>query len=318
MRLGRYILMRLALAIPLILAVSFLTLWLIHKAPGSPADVYVSARISPLARQRALVGFGLGRPMIIQFVDWWWGLGHGHLGVSLVNRQPVATEIGEALPYTLWLVGPAVVVTAVVAVAVAGVRTARPHSWLARALGAMTLAGMIVPDFWVGMVLIAVVAIYWPAFPIGGIGVGQHALFGSGWMRLTLPVLVLVMTNMGSWARYLEASLRGQWSESWVRLAYAKGLSEIEVFLFHLLPSLLIPLLTLLGSQALPALIGGAVIIETLFNWPGMGRLLWTSVIDHNYPVILPAVVLLAAMTIVGNLLADIGAYWLDPRRGGR
>lgn len=299
---------RLLTALPLLAWVLVAAFVLLHLAPGGPQDVLLNARMSPAEREWLAASRGLNQPLAVQFVDWLRLVLHGNLGFSYVTQEPVAAMIADALPNTVWLLVPSFLLTVAVVLALGVYSAGRPRGGLTPLIRSWTRIGMAWPDFWVGTLLLAFFGVVWPVVPVEG----------TGPARLILPVFVLVFATAAPWTRFLEAQLRETMAEDYIRTALAKGLRPATVVWRHALPNAMMPMIALFGFELLPQFFAGAVIVESVFNWPGMGHLLWTSALSRDYPVLMAVVMGFAGMTIVGNLCADLALARFNPRAARR
>lgn len=321
----RYAGRRLLQAIPLLLGILTLTFALIHAAPGDPTATYLSDDISPeiVAQNRARLG--LDRPLPVQYVKWVTSFATGDFGRSYRGGEPeVAHVIGAALPNTVLLGLVSLVVIFVLGGLIGVVQAVRQYGVSDTTLTVGSLALYSMPGFWLGLMLqLAVSSGWWPdalALPVSGmIDVRRHASM-SGIERvldvahhLVLPTVALGLASAAGIARYMRGEMLEVIHQDYIRTARAKGLSETRVILKHALRNALIPIASLLGLY-LPLLIGGSVVIEKVFSWPGMGRLLYESVLARDYPVVMAATFLFGALVVVGNLVSDLLYAAIDPR----
>ncbi|MFQ5678439.1 MAG: ABC transporter permease [Gemmatimonadota bacterium] len=310
-------------AIPLLLGIVTLLFFLLHLAPGDPTAAYFNPNISPEVIEQIRRNLGLDRPLHEQYVRWLVSFLSGDFGYSFSQFRPVREVIGDALPNTLLLGGVSLVLIFVVGCAVGVVQAVRQYSLLDHSLTFAALFVYSVPGFWLGLMLILLVSS--PAtpeglrLPISGMQSLDYELL-SGWAKLLdrarhllLPSFALGIASAAAVARYMRGSMLEVIRQEYIRTARAKGLPERTVVLKHALRNALIPVLSLLGLF-LPILFGGAVVIEVVFSWPGMGRLLYNAILARDYPVVLAATFLFAALVVVANLVADLLYAAVDPR----
>lgn len=296
--------------IALTLALLSLAAWLaIGLMPGDPASLALMSdpRLTPedVARLRAL--HGLDRPLMERYLAWALGLLRGEFGYSRLFAQPVVAVLWPALRSTLVLVGLAVALAAVVGVALGALAALRPRA--GGFVDALALLAQAVPSFWLGILLIILFAVTLGWLPAGGLpGEGQPA-----WTFLVLPVATIGFGQMAAYARHSAAALGEALRQPWVRAARARGASDRRVLWRHALPNAGVPLLTLLALDA-GSLVSGALVTETVFARPGMGKLLYDAVMGNDYNLALLALLLVALMTMLATLAADIAQRWLDPR----
>jgi len=317
---ARYVLRRLLVMIPLLLGVTFLTFALINLIPGSPADVVRNdPKIRPEARVRIERQLGLDKPWPVRYVTWLGDLARGDLGESMQNRVPVADRIGAVLPNTLLLTVSALVVALVVAIPLGVYAALRHRTWFDRFANVGAVAMYAMPDFLLAYVLVLVFALQfnamgWPALPVGGMtdrrGGGD---FLDRLEHLILPALTLALVQIGSWSAYIRSQMLETLRMDFVRTAHAKGLAERGVLYGHAFRNAFLPLVTLVGLS-LPGLFGGAIIVESIFAWNGIGRLAIDAFSARDYTLIMGTTLMFAFLTMVSNLLADVTAAALDPR----
>jgi peptide/nickel transport system permease protein len=295
-----------------------LTFVLLRLTPGDPVRQLVGPAATPeqVALQRHALG--LDRPLPAQFAAWLGRFARGDWGRSIATGRTVRDLLGDAVPATLELAGLSLVLSYVFGLAV-GALQAGAGPRLDTALSVTTVTLFALPGYWLGLALI-IVCTYWgralPAF--GAAGLDTDAL--TGWSRfadrmrhLALPLATLTLIGIGGTARFVRGAMRDVLSQPFVRAARAKGLSPFRVLRRHVARNALIPVITLLGLS-LPALFSGTVFVEWVFAWPGVGRRLVEAVQARDYPVVMGATVVSAALVVAGNLLADVAAVWIDPR----
>ncbi len=312
---NRYLLRRGAQLVPQLLVLFVLSFALVHLTPGATGAVdlqSVNAQNLVALRQQ----LGLDRPLPVQFGDWLWHLARLDFGRSFIDGEPVRAKIGERLPATLLLTGSALLLSVAIAVPLGVLTSLRRNSLFDYAMTIFAFFGVSIPGFWAAIVAIILFGVKLRWFPIGGIQtVGQpvasHAL--DVLKHLALPACVFGLEGTAALTRFVRSSMSEVLSEDYVRTARAKGLRENAVLVRHALKNALLPLVTLIGLR-LPALVGGTVLIETIFAWPGIGRLGWESVVRRDYPVVMGLVVCTGILTILGNLLADLAYAAIDPR----
>jgi peptide/nickel transport system permease protein len=306
--------------IPLLLGVSFLAFALINLIPGSPVDgLEANPRIRPAAREAMARSLGLDKPWPERYVTWVGDLLRGDLGQSMYNRASVADRIGDVLPNTLLLTMSSLALALAIAVPL-GVYAALHHrSWIDRALNVVSVSLISMPSFFLAYLLVILFALSFsawglPSLPVGGMTDTRGG--GGFWDRLQhliLPATTLALVQIGGWSAYIRSQMLETLRQDYVRTASAKGLRQRAVLYSHALRNAILPLVTLVGLS-LPDLFGGAVLIEAIFAWPGMGRLSLEAVDRRDYTLIMGTTLMFAALTMVGNLLADVMNAVLDPR----
>jgi peptide/nickel transport system permease protein len=315
-----YAFRRLLQMIPLLIGVSFLTFAIINLIPGSPADIVRSdPKIKPAAREAKIKQLGLDKPWPERYVIWLGNAVKGDFGVSMHNRVPVIDRISAVLPNTLLLSVTALALALAAAVPL-GVTAALKHrTWFDRATNIGTVAMYSMPSFLLAYLLVLIFALQFgawglPSLPVGGMSDVRSG--GGFWDRvqhLILPALSLALISIGGWSAYIRSTMLETLQMDYVRTAHAKGLRERIVVYGHVLRNAVLPLITLIGLS-LPGLFGGALIVEQIFAWPGIGRLTIEAVNRRDYTLIMGTTMMFAALTMVSNLLADLVAAALDPR----
>jgi peptide/nickel transport system permease protein len=310
-------------AVPIILLLSVALFALIRLTPGGPlaqAERNPNVTAEQLAALR--VKLGLDQPLPVQYVRWLGAITlEGDLGQSIKFRRPVSEMIVERIPATLLLVGAAFALTLLVAIPIGVLSAVRPYSLLDHVVTTLTFVGQSVPVYWLGLLLIVVFYLTLqnpltgdPLFPSGGMSrlTGDGGIPDLLW-HMTLPVVALSAGWAAWYSRFLRASMRDVLNEDYIRTARAKGLAARAVHYRHALRNALLPLVTLMALD-LPSVFSGALFIETIFSWPGMGRLFWDAARGRDYPVLLAVVMVNAVLIILCNLLADVLYGLLDPR----
>lgn len=304
----------------MLLVVATLAFVLLHAAPGDPLDGNDLTRLTAEARERWRVAWGLDRPLPEQYARWLLALARGEMGWSLSLRRPVAGAIAAALPNTLLLMGVAVPLGFALGAWLGAAQGHRPRSLADRVVSAAGVAVVAVPPFTLALLLLLLLAYRWPVLPPGGVvDPVLHDYMGTGGRlldrlrHLVLPVLALVPGVAVVVARHQRAAVIEAGLEPWVRAARSRGLPERTVRRRYTTRLALGPLVTLAGL-ALPALAGGAMLVEHVFAWPGMGRLAVGAVLSRDHPLALGVLVVTSAVVVAGSFLADVVGTWLDPR----
>jgi peptide/nickel transport system permease protein len=296
---------------------------LVRLAPGGPlAQAERNPNISPQQLARLREKLGLDQPLPVQYARW---LGQilleGDLGNSIKFRRPVNTMIQERLFNTFILVGASFVVTLLLAIPIGVISASRQYSTFDYIITAFTFIGQSIPAYWLGLVLIVIFYLVLtnpatgdPLLPASGMySIGQEGEFLNLVWHLILPVVTLSLASIAWYSRFLRSSMLDVLHEDYVRTARSKGLAERLVRYRHALRNAILPLVTIV-SLDLPTLFSGALFVETIFAWPGMGRLFWDAAKGRDYPVLLGVVMLNAVLIVICNLLADLLYGWLDPR----
>ncbi|MGQ0732666.1 MAG: nickel ABC transporter permease [Acidobacteriota bacterium] len=300
----RYLLRRVLLTIPVLLAVATLVFSLIHLIPGDPAQSMLGEGAAPADVAELRSRLGLDRPLIDQYARFMGGLARGDLGTSLRTSQPVTTAIWERVPATVELALASMVVALAVAVPLGIVAAVRRATAVDMAAMTVALAGISVPNFWLGPMLAIVFAVELGWLPVSGRG---------DWTHLVLPAITLGAALAAILARMTRATLLEELGEVYVRAARARGTSPGRAIIAHALRNSLIPLVTIVGLQ-FGAVLTGTVITETIFAWPGLGRLLIQSISFRDYPLVQGCILVIALTYVTVNLLTDLVYGALDPR----
>jgi len=310
-------------AVPLILGVATLVFIALSLVPGDPALIYLRPGVSPEVLERIRETMGLDDPLGIRYGKWLWAFLHGDFGYSHFYQMPVRARVLAALPNTLLLASGALFLSFLIGVLVGVLQAVKRGSLLDSVLSGVTLFFYSIPSFWLALMLILIFSLgIWGgpfSFPVSG-STSPGAALLSPWDQLTdrlhhlvLPTLTLTLILTGGVARYVRTSMLEVIQQDYIRTARAKGLPESKVILKHGLRNGLIPVVTLFGVY-FPFLLSGAVLIEVVFAWPGMGRLMLEAIHSRDYPVVLAGTFLFGVMVVLGNLLADLLYGVVDPR----
>jgi ABC-type dipeptide/oligopeptide/nickel transport system permease component len=302
--LKRFLLRRLVLTVPVLFGVATLVFALVHLVPGDPAQAMLGDSASPEEVASLRTRLGLDRPLHVQYGTFLRGAVRGDLGTSLRTNQTVAAAIAERMPATVELAVAAIGLAVLIAVPLGILAAARAGTSLDRAATTLALIGISVPNFWLGPLLAIVFSVGLGWLPVSGRGTAAH---------LVLPALTLAAPLGAVLARMTRASVVEELREPYVLAARSRGVSRTRAVLRHALPNSLIPIVTVLGLQ-FGALLTGAVITETIFAWPGVGRLLIQSITFRDYPLVQGCVLLIAATYVSMNLVTDLIYGVLDPR----
>jgi peptide/nickel transport system permease protein len=317
-----YILRRLLQAIPLLLLISIIIFAMLRLAPGGPLARFENdPTISAADLNRIRQQMGLDDPLPVQYGKWLSAVLQGDMGESYVSHQPVTEMIVDRLPKTLRLMSVAFVTTLLIAIPVGVIAAVKKYSWFDHIVTTIAFAGQSVPIFWFGLILILIFYVKlenpWtggPLFPAGGLNsLDKEGDFWDAVWHLVLPVTMLSLAWVSWYTRFLRSSMLEVIHQDYVRTARAKGLQEFWVISRHALANALIPLVTLVALD-MPALFAGAVFTETIFSWPGMGRLFYQSALRRDYPVLMAVIMMTAVLIVLSNLIADIIYGYLDPR----
>jgi len=317
----RFVAGRLAQAAIVVFLVTTVTFVLVHLAPGDPIAVSLDGpRVPETVRQQWRESFGLDRPLGEQYIRWLSNAARGELGWSFSYHKPVRDAIAEALPRTLVLVGLSIVLSFALGIFVAVLQTERPGGRRDRWLGRILLLLYSVPDFWLALVVLLIFALRLRLFPPGGLEdpVRHDYMSFSGRLldrlwHLVLPVTTLTLLATAAISRHQRSALLEVMPSDWMRTAIAKGVSQRQAIRRHALRNALLPSITLAGLY-LPALVAGALFVEKVFSWPGMGLLAANAIIARDYWLITAAVLVTSVTVALGALLADIATAVADPR----
>jgi peptide/nickel transport system permease protein len=300
----QYLIQRLLLALPVILGVTLIVFTILHLTPGDPVRIMAGPRASEAQVQTIRNQLGLDRSIPEQYMHW---LGHviqGDLGTSIAGKRPVAELIGERLPFTLRLTVLSLVISVVVGIPLGILAAVKHHRAVDHLITFGALFSFSIPSFWLGLMLILLFGLWLRWTPISG---------AQGMASLALPAATLALPQIGILARLMRTEMLEVLQADYIKTARAKGLHPLSVTYGHALRNALIPV-TVLIFLSLPWLIGGAVVVETIFAWPGMGRLMVQALIQKDFPVIQGLLLIIALSTILANLLGDIVTAMLDPR----
>jgi peptide/nickel transport system permease protein len=309
---GRYLAGRLLSTLIVLIIVSFISFCIMQMVPGDPALVMAGAAAPADEVQRIREQFGLDQPFHIQLLRWYGGLLQGDLGQSITLSRSVVAAIVERLSSTVALACFAFVLTLVFGLVAGVIAALKQDSWIDHAIMTLAVIGVSVPSFWIGLIMIIGFAVMVDWLPAGGyvtIAESPTAWFKS----LVLPSIALALLQMGLLARITRASMIEVLRQDFVRTAQAKGLPRWIVVGKHAFMNVMIPVVTVIGI-VFSLLLSGSVVIETVFSIPGLGRLMATSIVTRDYPVIQGALLITAAMFVLINLLVDVLYAYLDPR----
>ena len=300
--------------IPVLIGVAIISFFLVRLVPGDVVDVILGEAQSndPAVAATLRQYFGLDQPPLVQFTTWFQNLARGDLGVSMRSGRPVTTEIMERFPRTLELAVAALVISLLIAIPIGVISATRRNTGLDLGARIFALLGISMPDFWVGILLILLFAVYLRWLPSGGhagldAGVWQHIQF------LLMPALTLGMGLSAISMRMTRASMVSVLQQDYIRTAHSKGLRSRSVIYVHALKNALLPLITILGIQ-IARLLGGTVVVESMFSWPGLGSLIVRAILQRDYPVVQGSVMFLALVFVLANLLVDLLYVVIDPR----
>jgi len=306
---------RLLQSVLVLLAVSFATYGLIGLMPGDPIDLMISSdpRLTSEDAARLREIHGLDRPMVDRYLAWLGAALDGDFGYSRLQGRPVWDALLPALHNTLILMGLALLLALAIALPAGILAAVRRHTWIDQAVSLAAFVGISTPPFWTALLLIILFAVLFGWLPAGGSGAGEAGGPLARVQFLVLPVLSLALAGLGGYLRYVRSAMIETLGQEWIRTARAKGLSERRVVLGHALRGTLIPVTAIIGVE-FGTLFSGALVTETVFAYPGMGRLIYDAVLGNDFNLALAALLLATGFTLVGNLAADVALALLDPR----
>src|SRR5947209_3550319 len=328
----RYIARRVIALLPILLGVSAAAFLLIHLLPGDPATVYLGEHATPESVARVQHDFGLDRPLPVQYGVYLWHAIRGDFGDSLETHRQVIVEFLPRFPATIELSLGAITVALLVGVPIGLISATRPNSLLDRAGMFVALTGVSLPVFWLGLMLVYVFSVYFHTLPTAGqLGInysltpvthidildglltGNFPAAGDALRHLILPSVTLSSYSTAIIARMTRAPMLDALHQDYIRTARAKGLAGRPVIIGHGLRNALLPIVTVIGLQV-GFLLTGAILTETIFSWPGVGRFMYDSILFRDYPVILGGILLFSLVFVLVNLCVDVLYAFLDPR----
>ncbi len=306
-----FIIRRLGQSIIVVIGVTLVTFILLHLLPGSPVRAILGPRATPLAVHQLTVELGLNKPLPVQYAVWVNNLIHLNLGFSYKLDQPVTALLANRIPKTMFLVGTSLVLAIAIAVPLGVVMAVRRNKVDDYILTGLSFVFYSMPSFWLGILLIGLFSLTLNWLPYEA-PQDQISVF-SQLNGMVLPIATLTLVTVALFSRYMRSSVLEQSIQDYVRTARAKGLSGRAVLVRHVVRNALIPVITLFGLS-LGGILSGAVVVEQVFNYPGMGLLFFQSAVTDDFPVLLGVSVVVAVATVVGNLVADVLYAVIDPR----
>jgi ABC-type dipeptide/oligopeptide/nickel transport system permease component len=302
----RYALRRLALLVPILLGVATITFLLMYVVPGDPVRAIAGERYDEATIAAMRGELGLDRPLLVQYADFLGRVARFDLGRSFVTRRPVADAIRERFPRTALLAGSAMLIAVIGGVAIGVLAAWGRVPAISRTLMTVSLVGVSMPVFWLGLLLIYVFAIELRVLPPSGYGGGSPA-------HLVLPALTLSFASMATIARVTRSGVLDALGEDYVRTARAKGLGERVVLSKHVLRNALVPVVTIVGTD-FGSYLSGSVLTESIFGWPGLGRFVVQAIMKRDFPVIQGTILFMAVLFVLVNLAVDLSYGLIDPR----
>ncbi|MBD8733228.1 ABC transporter permease [Pseudomonas sp. CFBP 13710] len=309
-----YILNRLGQSAVVLVLVSLIGFMVLNLAPGGPMSQFaLNPGMSQAELDRIAEQLGLKRPLLVQYIDWFSHLFVGDWGHSFRDGRPVLSVIAGHLPATLLLMGTSTVLSIAIGTWVGVLGAVRRYSVFDTLATVGAMVALSIPTFWFGLVAIFFFSLHLGWLPAGNMyTIGDQSL-GDYAIHLVLPVLVLALVNVAIWSRYMRSATLDVIDQDFIRTARAKGVPYRRVLTHHVIRNALLPMITLAGLQ-IPTILGGALVTETVFTWPGMGRLFLDSLGYSDYPVIMGILMFSAVLVLLGNLLADLLIGVADPR----
>jgi len=309
-----YVIRRAAQTVPLLVLISMVLFGVLHLIPGGPEQVAFSPHLSPQARHALVVELGLDQPLPVQYARWLWGVARLDFGATYSDGQPVIAAITDRVPATVELLGTAFLVALLLTIPLGILTAVKQYSFVDYAVTLVAYLGISMPLFWLSEMAILLLAIHFGLFPVGGVQTeGAPPSLPDHLRHLILPAAVLSLYFIAAWSRYLRASMIDVLQRDYLRTARAKGMSTLRVVATHALRNALIPLVTVVALDV-GSIFGGAVVTETIFTWPGLGRLFLDALSARDYPVLMAMLALSALTIVLCNLAADIVYALLDPR----
>ena len=300
----RYIIKRLLIGILVVLFVTVLIFGIMQAMPGNPIDLMVDTRVSAEKVEEIKAEWGLDKPPVVQYFYWLGNILRGNFGMSISMKQNVSDLILQRLPYTLLLTGVALVIEYLLAIPLGLLAAVRKNKMTDKALTVMTVVLWSMPPFWLGVLLMLVFSIHLNILPLSGY---------SGFSSLILPALTLSLPALAQIFRLTRSEVLDVMDEKYVTTAYAKGIADKKILVRHVLRNALIPV-TVMFFLSLPWLIGGAVVVENVFAWPGMGQLLWKGIAKQDFVIVQGIVFVISILTVICNIIGDMISGILDPR----
>jgi peptide/nickel transport system permease protein len=313
-----YIAWRILQAVPLVLGVIVVTFVIVHAAPGDPAYVLAGEGADPQYVEMLREQMGLNKPLIEQLLLYIAAVMSGNLGYSFVYRQPVLSVVMERVPATMLLMGAAIILSSTIGIVLGTTSARKPYSLKDNAATAMSLLGYSLPVFWLAQILLLVFAVQLGWFPVQGIVSVREEVVGLGRVfdilhHLILPMVALALLQLALVTRLTRASILEVLRQDFITTAWSKGLDETTVMYRHALRNALLPVVTVIGLN-FSAMLTGSVLTETVFGWPGLGRLMYDAISSRDYPVLMGNFIITSITVILVNLATDIAYGFLDPR----
>lgn len=298
----------------MIIIISMLCFTLIQLAPYNAVDALVTPRMSQVTVNLIKAKYGLDKPAYIQYFYWLSGIIHGQFGYSIVNHQSISSELAARIPATIIVALPAYICSVILAIIFGLIAGSHKDKWQDKIIDGLCSIGIAIPSFWLAMILIFIFGYKLMVLPILGMhSIGNESSTVDFLKHFIMPFTVLTLAFVPDQTRYVRSSTIGQLSQDYVMLQDAFGATRFEILFKHVLKNVILPIITKMG-MALPMLVTGAVITETVFGWPGVGPYFVTAIKGLDYPVIMAILLLSSTLVILGNLISDILYCIIDPR----
>jgi len=309
-----YIIRRLLIAIPVLLGVTIFSFFIVNLAPGNPVEMFVNPDTTAADIELKKEALGLNDPIYVQYVRWLGNLVQGDFGYSFSTYEPVLNMVSSRIGPTLLLMGTALIAAYLIAIPIGVLSATKQYSWLDYLSTSVSFLGISIPHFFLGLGIIYIFAVQSHVLPTGGMNtLGSDGGFGDTFKHLIMPALVLASGIAGRMVRYVRSSMLDILGQDYLRTARSKGLREFFVINKHAFRNALIPIITVIGIDV-SVLIGGAVVTEQIFQWPGLGQLTIQSIGSRDYPTLMAINFMAAIAVLSSNLLADIFYSVADPR----
>lgn len=306
---GQFLVKRFFQSLILMLIVSIITFFIMNLAPGGPSSMM---RMDASAEERAAIAeqLGLNDPIIIRYKDWLVGAVSGDLGTSISSGEPVIDRIMDRFPYTFQLTATTLVISIIFGLILGVISAVHRNKWQDNVINFGSVVGLSVPSFWMAIMFILLFSVELQWLPSSGVGDGS---FVDKVKSMAMPVVILATSTLPTIVRFTRSSMLEVINQNFIRTARAKGAREKTVVYFHALKNALIPVVSIIGVL-IPRLLGGAVIVETVFGWPGMGRLIVEASQGRDYNLVMGVTVFVTVLVVISNFIVDIVYSKLDPR----
>ncbi len=304
---------RLVESVITLLLISFFSFAVIYFAPGDIANMYIKPGMTEEQIERVKERYGTDDPLMKKYIEWGKGILQGDFGNSMVSKKSVMSEIMTRLPSTILLMGSSMILALILAIPLGLVAGYYKNKLPDRLISGLTYVGMSIPQFWLGMILIVILAAEFKLFPLSGMHTPGVNTVGDVAKHLVLPCLTLCITNMAPYIRYIRANTIHELEEEYVLTAKARGTSPAKILRKHVLKNSLLSVITLVGMN-FSSIVAGSFVLEKVFGWPGIGTYALNAIQSRDYPVIMAYTMIVGFMLVMGNLLADLLYSVVDPR----